>query len=47
MRQTIKIAISFDVINPHALGALDDYVKRMIIVCSMLVFKVDKFLSTR
>jgi hypothetical protein len=30
--EAVKATVSLDVINPDALGAFDDYVKRMVVV---------------
>ncbi len=43
--QAIEIAVALDVVDPHALGAFDDDVERMIVVSSVLVFEFDKFTS--
>ena len=43
--QAIQIAFALDVVNPNALGTLDDYVERTIIVRSVLASQVDKVLN--
>jgi hypothetical protein len=44
-RQAIQIAIAFDVVNPHAFGALDDNVERMIVVSAIKLFELDEVLG--
>lgn len=44
-RETIEIAFSFVVIDPHALAALDHHVERMVIVGAVEVFEIDEILS--
>ena len=44
-RQAIEIAVAFHVIHPHALGALDDHVERMIVVSSIVFFQLDEILG--
>ena len=44
--QAIQIAIAFHVVNPHALGAFDDDVERMIVVSSVLLFELDEVFAS-
>ena len=44
--ETVEITLPFDVIDPHALGALNHDVERVIIVRSVFVFQVDEVLGT-
>jgi hypothetical protein len=39
--QAIQVAFAVNVVNPNALGTLDHYVERTIIVHSVLTFKLD------
>ncbi len=43
--QAIEIAAAFDVIDPHALGALEHDVEGIVVVRSELVFQVDEVLG--
>ena len=42
--QAIEVALAFDVVDPDALGALDDDVERMIVVSSVIFFELDEIL---
>ena len=46
-RQAIEVAFALDVIHPHAFGALDDHVERMVVVSSILVFEFDEVIGAR
>ncbi len=43
-RQAIEVAFSLDVIYPHALGALDHNIERMVVVGAKLVLQFDEVL---
>lgn len=45
--KAIKVALSIDVIDPDALGALNDYIEWVVVVSAVTIFQVDKFLSAR
>jgi hypothetical protein len=43
--QAIEVTLAFDVLDPHALRTLNDHIERAIVVGSVQIFQVDKFLS--
>ena len=45
--QAVQVALAVDVVHPHALGALDDDVERMVVVGTVLFLDVYEFLAAQ
>ena len=43
--EAIEVALTFDVVNPNALSAIDDNVEGMIVVSSVFFFELDEILG--